>query len=132
VVAWRRSSLATNRSASERTSSFRASSDWFGPCVNQDLEHVTDRAPAADRPLQRQLALDRVAVAAAIPTLVLHHVAGLGEVVDDAVDTALGDAELQGDVAQPHVGVMGDAHQCPCVNGEEAPVGHQAIIVSSF
>ena len=44
---------------------------------------------------QRKVVLDVVAVAATV--LLLHHVAGFGEVHDDAVRGALGDVERGGD-----------------------------------
>jgi hypothetical protein len=44
--------------------------------------------------------LDLVAVAAAV--FPLHHVAGRGQVGDDAVGAALGNAHAGRDVAQPH------------------------------
>ena len=45
---------------------------------------------------QRKVVLDVVAVAATV--LLLHHVAGIGEVHDDAVRGALGDVERGGDI----------------------------------
>ena len=67
--------------------------------------------------------LDLVAVATAV--LVLHDVAAGGEVGDDAVGAAFGDAHRRGDVAQAHAGVVGDAHEDPCMVGEEAPLCHR-------
>jgi hypothetical protein len=64
--------------------------------------------------------LDPVAVAAAV--FVLDDVSGLGEVGEDAVGGALGDACSGRDVAQPYARVVGDAQQDPGVVGEEAPV----------
>jgi hypothetical protein len=71
---------------------------------------------------QRQVRLDLVAVAAAV--LVLDDVPGLGEIGDDAVGGALGDARPGRDVAQPHALVVGNAQQHPGVIGQEAPVRH--------
>jgi hypothetical protein len=71
---------------------------------------------------QRQVRLDLVAVAAAF--LLLDHVAGLGQVGDDAVGAALGDAQADRDVAQAHPRVVCDAQQHPGVVGQEGPVGH--------
>jgi hypothetical protein len=51
-------------------------------------------------------------------------VPGLGEIGDDAVGLALGDARPGRDVAQPHARVAGDAQQHPGVIGQDAPVRH--------
>ena len=66
---------------------------------------------------QPQVRLDLVAVAAAV--FPLHHVAGRGQVGDDAVGAALGDAHAGRDVAQPHAPVVGDAQRHPGVAGQE-------------
>jgi hypothetical protein len=63
--------------------------------------------------------LDLVTVAAAV--FLPDGVAGRGQVADDAVGAALGDAHRGRDVAQPHARVMGDAQQDPAVLGQEAP-----------
>ena len=68
------------------------------------------------------MGLDLVAVAAAV--LVLDDVLGPGEIGDDALGGALGDARPGGDVAQPHARVVRDAQQHPGVAGQEAPVRH--------
>src|SRR5271155_40382 len=78
----------------------------------------------------RQVSLDLVAVAAAV--LVRDHVAGLGEVGDDAVSAALGDAQAGRDVAQPRVRVAGDVQQDPGVVGQEAPLRHAANLLHFF
>ena len=72
---------------------------------------------------QRQVRLDLVAVAAAV--FLLHHVAGFGQVGDDAAGAALGDVHAGRDVAQPHARVVGDAQQHSGVAGKETPVGCQ-------
>jgi hypothetical protein len=64
--------------------------------------------------------LDPVAVAAAV--LVLDDLPGLGEIGDDAVGGAPGDARPGRDVAQPHAGVVSDAQRHPGVAGQEVPV----------
>jgi hypothetical protein len=56
--------------------------------------------------------------------LLLDDVAGCGQVGDDAVGAALGDAQAGREVAQPHARVVGDAQQHPGVVGQEAPVRH--------
>ncbi len=66
--------------------------------------------------------LDLVAVAAAV--LVLDDIPGCGQVGDDPVSAALGDAQAGRDVAQPDAGVAGDAQQHPAVAGEEVPALH--------
>ena len=71
---------------------------------------------------ERQVGLDLVAVAAAV--LVLDDVPGLGEIGDDAVGGALGDARPGRAIAQPHARVAGGARQHPGVAGRDAPVRH--------
>ena len=61
----------------------------------------------------RQAGLDPVAVAAAV--LLPDHVAGLGEIGDDAVGAALGDAQAGRDVTQPRARVVREAQQHPGV-----------------
>ena len=100
------------------------SSSWFGRLgVDEDVEHLADRAFLGDGFWESKMRLDLVAVAAAV--LVLDHVATSGEVADDAVGPALGDVQRRGDVAQAHPGIVGDAHEDPCVVGEEAPFRHE-------
>jgi AcrR family transcriptional regulator len=70
----------------------------------------------------RQVSLDLVAVAA--PVLPRDHVAGLGQVGDDAVRSALGDAQAGRDVAQSRARVVGDVQQDPGVVGQETPLRH--------
>ena len=62
------------------------------------------------------------AVAAAV--LVRDHVAGLGQVGDDAVGAALGNAQAGRDIAQPRARVVCDVQQDPSVVGKEAPARH--------
>ena len=70
---------------------------------------------------QRQVRLDLVAVAAAV--FLFEHVAGLGQVGDDAVGAAFGDVQADRDVAQAHPRVVCDAEQDPGVVGQEGPAG---------
>jgi hypothetical protein len=58
----------------------------------------------------------------AAAVFLLHGVPGLGEIGDDAVGGAPGDARPGHDVAQPNARVVGDAQQQPDVVGQEAPV----------
>ncbi len=60
---------------------------------------------------QREVRLDLVSVAAAV--FVLDHVAGCGQVGEDAVGAALGDVQAGCDVAQPRVRVASDAQRHP-------------------
>jgi hypothetical protein len=71
--------------------------------------------------------LDLVAVAAAV--FLLYHVPGCGEIGDQAVGAALGDAQAGSDVAQPHARVAGDAQQHPGVAGQETPAHHANSIL---
>jgi hypothetical protein len=66
------------------------------------------------------VSLNLVAVAAAV--LLRDHVAGLGEVGNDAVGAAIGDAQAGRDVAQSRARVVGDVQQDPGVVGQEAPL----------
>ena len=92
-------------------------------CISQQHgEDLADGGLPAGRLGQWQVGLDPVAVAAAVS--LLHHVAGLGEVGDDAMSGALGDAQAGGDVAQPDPWVVGDAQQHPGVVGQETPFRH--------
>ena len=77
---------------------------------------------------QRHVGLDLVAVAAAV--FLLDDVASRGQVGDDAVSAALGDACPGRDVAEPHARVMRDAQQNPAVIGQEAPARHRSHIIS--
>ena len=71
---------------------------WSGRLgLDEDVEHLADRAFLGDGFWERKMRFDLVPVAAAV--LVLHHVAACGEVGDDAVGAALGDVQRRGDVA---------------------------------
>ena len=64
--------------------------------VHEKVQHLANGPFPADRVPQRQVVLDVVPVA---PTVsFLHHVAGFGEVHDDAVGGALGDVERDGEI----------------------------------
>ena len=78
-----------------------------------------DAIPPVEAP---DMCLDLVAVAAAV--FLLRHVADCGQVGDDAVGAALGDARAGRDVAQPHALVVGDAQQAPGMAGREIPALH--------
>ena len=76
-------------------------------------QDLADRAIPASGLREREVRLDLVAVAAAV--LLPDQVAGLGEIGDDAVGAALGDAQAGRDVAQARAGVVCDAQQHPGV-----------------
>jgi hypothetical protein len=63
--------------------------------------------------------LDAVVVPPAF--LLLHHVAGIGQVGDDGEGAPLGDPDALGDVAEAQPRVVGDADQDASVIGEKAP-----------
>jgi hypothetical protein len=90
--------------------------------AREEGEGFADGGFLAGRFGQRQVCLDLVAVAAVI--FLLHHVADFGQVGDDAVGAALGDAHASRDVAQPHAWVAGDAQQHPGMVGQETPAPH--------
>jgi hypothetical protein len=69
----------------------------WGSGVDEQSEHLADRAISTDSFWQGEVVLDAVAIAT--PVLVLDDVAGLGQVGDDAKRGALGDVERSGDVA---------------------------------
>src|SRR5579863_5872445 len=91
------------------------------PVREQGDDLADGRLPGAG-PGYRQVRLDLVAVAAAV--LLRDHVAGLGQVGDDAVGAALGDTQAGRDVAQSRAWVAGDVQQDPGVVGQEAPLRH--------
>jgi len=85
-------------------------SGWSGPGrlqsragVGEEGEDFADGGFLAGGFGQREVRLDLVAVAAAV--FVLDHVAGCGQVGDDAVGAALGDVQAGRDVAEPRVWV---------------------------
>jgi hypothetical protein len=79
---------------------------------------------------QREMRLDLVAVAAAV--FLLDDVSGRGQVGDDAVRAALGNAQAGRDVPQPRARVAGDAQQHPGVVGEETPALHPQDVTIHF
>src|SRR5579864_7500989 len=93
-------------------------------------QDLADRAFPASWLREREVRLDLVAVAAAV--LLLDHVAGLGQLGDDAISAALGDAQPGRDVTQPRTGVVCDAHQHPGVAGQETPVRHDQTAYHLF
>ena len=65
-------------------------------CAGEESEDFADGRLPAGGLRQRHVGLDLIAVAAAV--FVLHHVASFGEIGDDAVGAALGDAQAVRDV----------------------------------
>jgi hypothetical protein len=105
-------------------------SAWSGPGqlqpradARQEGEDFADGGFLGGGLGQREVRLDLEAVAAAV--FLLDHVSGCGQVGDDAVRAALGDAQAGRDVAQPRAGVAGDAQQHPGVAGQETPARHR-------
>src|SRR5688572_12096611 len=94
--------------------------------AHEKVQHLPDGPFPADRVPQGEVALDVVPVAA--PVLLLDQIARFGEVCHDAVGGALGDAEGDGEVPQPCLGVVGDEHQRPPVAREKAPVTHTVSV----
>ena len=92
-------------------------------------QHLADGALPAGGLWQRQVRLDFVLVAAAV--LHLGDVAGRGEISDDAVGAALGDAEAGRDIAQPNTRVSGYAQHHAGMVRQEAPTRSQLFISDS-
>ena len=69
------------------------------------------------------MVLDLISVASTV--FLLHDVAGFGQIVDNAVDSAFGDAKARRNVAQTHLWVVGDTKKRPAVVGEECPIVHE-------
>ena len=74
------------------------------------------------------MGLDLVAVPPAV--FRLDEVARFGEVGHDPVGSALGDAEARRNVANAHIGVVGNAQQGPPVVGQEIPGSHNQRKIS--
>src|SRR5579859_506132 len=90
--------------------------------AGKEGQDLADGGSLAGATGQWQVRLDVVAVAAAV--LLLDDIAGRGQVVDDAVRTALGNAQAGCDVTQAHPRVVCDAQQHPGVVGQETPALH--------
>src|SRR4029077_13053888 len=83
------------------------SGDACGSRAGKEGENLADGESPGTGLGQRQMGLDLVAVTAA--ALLPDHVAGAGEIADDSVGAALGDAHAGRDIAQPRARVAGDA-----------------------
>jgi hypothetical protein len=83
---------------------------------DEDVEYLADGALLSDRYAQRQVSLDLVAVAPAVPGL--DDIAAGGEVGDDAVGAAFGDVGRRGDVAEADPGSWANTRG---MVGKEAP-----------
>ena len=75
----------------------------------EKADEVADRTVAMPGVTKRQLAVDLVAVAASVAGLC--QVARLLEVVDDVGGRPLGDADTDGDVSEPGIGIGPDAFE---------------------
>ncbi len=89
---------------------------------DEQVEHLADRALAVRGSGQRKVLLDLIAVPT--PVTLFDDVPGGGEIGDDAVRAAFGDAERGGDVTEPDPRVVRDGDQGSRVVGEEAPFRH--------
>src|SRR4051794_22595203 len=87
--------------------------------IGQQMEYFADR-PLVAGIGQRQVRLYLVAVAA--PVLLLHDVAGFGEVGDDDVGRAFRDVECGREIAQARVRVVRDVEQRARVVRKKAPL----------
>jgi hypothetical protein len=91
-----------------------------GEC--EGSENIDDLVAGVEWVAERLVEADFVdIVAAAFGEL---DVAGLDEVVDDAVSGAFADADLSGDLGQANFGILGDADQNVGVVGQKRPRGH--------
>jgi hypothetical protein len=90
--------------------------------TGEKIEDLPDRPLTGGGLGDREVRLDLVAIPPAV--LGLDQVAGGGEVGHDPVSSALGDAQAGRNVANAHVGVVGNAEQCPSVVGQEIPSSH--------
>jgi hypothetical protein len=87
-----------------------------GVGADKKSQDLADRTFPAGGLREPEVRLDLVAVAAAF--LLLDHVAGLGQLGDDALGAALGDAHPDRDVPQPHPRITRDAQQHPSLVGQ--------------
>src|SRR5215210_7484871 len=87
----------------------------------EDGQQIAHLLVSGKRIRQRQVRLDRVAVAS--PVARARDVAGRAQLVDDPVDGTLGDPDGLADVTQTDLGVMCDADQHLSVIGEKRPGG---------
>ena len=94
--------------------------------LDEEVEHLADRALTVRRPGQWEVLLDLVAVTTPVP--LLDDVPGGGEVGDDAVRAAFGDAERGRDVAEPDSRIVRDRHQRTRMIRQKAPLRHSPIL----
>jgi hypothetical protein len=85
----------------------------------EEVEQLADIVSELGRVAHFDVAVDRVAVSAsdALP----FDEARLDEVGDDSLGGAFGDPDVEGDIAQPDLGVVGDAKEHLGVVGDEPP-----------
>src|SRR3984957_12672714 len=94
----------------------------------QELQNFADGLVPAGGLLQGKVSLDLVSIPATL--LEFHHVSAFRQVRDDSEGPALRDVEGGCDVPEAHVGIAGDAQQCPTVIGQKVPGRHGAILVT--
>jgi hypothetical protein len=85
----------------------------------EEVEELADIVSELSRVAHLDVAVDRVAVSAS-DALPLDE-ARLDEVGDDSLGGAFGDPDVEGDIAQPDLGVVGDAKEHLGVVGDEPP-----------
>lgn len=90
--------------------------------AGQQIKHLADGLFPVSRLRQWEMGLDLVTIPPTV--LLLDHIAGLGQVGDDAVRVTFGNGETCRDVAQSDLRVVGNAQEGPAVVGEEVPVSH--------
>jgi hypothetical protein len=93
--------------------------------TGQEIKDVPDRQFAGRGFREREVRLDLVAIPPAV--FRLYEVARFGQVGHDSVGSALGNAEACRDVANAHIGVVGNAEQRSSMVGEEIPSRHDLI-----
>lgn len=92
-------------------------------------EEVPNRAVPFKRMPKRLPAIEYVPVPAADAGAT--EIARVDELADDALDGALGDANLVRDFTQPGIRIAGEADQDVSVVGEEGPVTRHGLSVSA-
>jgi hypothetical protein len=107
-------------SASTWSGPIGAFASWrFEPLGREHVDQVADLVAELGNVAHRQVAPDRVGVAAACPRAL--DVAGFDEVGEDPLSRAFGDSDPVGHVAQAHVRVLGEAEEHLRVVGDEGP-----------
>lgn len=87
--------------------------------ASQGTEHLSDLMTSLQRMPQRAVKEHLVHVVAALPSP--RDVASVDEVLHDAVHRTLADTNQPSDLGQPHLTILGDAHQHVRMVREERP-----------